>query len=427
MAGLEVLGRSQLFNKSNRDVVVTGIALRSALGDLETTWARLLAGETAVRSRLLFAGIPEHPIALIGEQPIELVDLLDQTLVDLLKNLECNDRRPAQIHPALPWSDCAVSIGSSRSMQRSWEAWHRSQMSLKTGEEVNKTGWLSERRSRHSPPSVEPVIPWLETLPHTPALRVAQQIGSHAAVLAPMAACATGLWSIARAVLAIESGECERVITGSVEAPISPFTIATFDRMGALSHDACRPFDRARSGMVLGEGAALLMLESRQAAQQHRARILGRIASVGMTADAHHISAPDPNIASACAAVRQCLTRGQWHARSVDYIHLHGTGTQLNDRREAELVHTLFPLGVAVSSTKGATGHTIGASGAMGAVLCLKAIATQTLPPCVGTQDLEFELDLLKEARSPLQPIRRTLCFSFGFGGQNVAIAIEYD
>jgi 3-oxoacyl-[acyl-carrier-protein] synthase II len=381
------------------------MAIQSALGNLETTWTRLLAGETAVRSRFLFDHIPERPIAMIGDQPIEVVDLLDLTLADLL-----TDRK--HDHGQI-WHDCAVSIGSSRSMQRSWEAWHRWQIG--NGSESLENVESSLRSHR----------PWLETLPHTPALRVARQMGSRGAVFAPMAACATGLWSIARAVIAIESGECDRVIAGSVEAPISPLTIATFDRMGALSREACRPFDRSRSGMVLGEGAALLLLESRQAANQRQAKILGRITSAGMTADAHHISAPDPNITAACSAVRQCLSRGNWTPESVDYIHLHGTGTQLNDRREAELVQALFPQGVAVSSTKGATGHTIGASGAIGAVLCLQAISTQTLPPCVGTYDPEFELDLVRSARS--SPVKRTLCFSFGFGGQNVVLALERD
>ncbi len=401
MPDLDFLQQSQPSDRADRDVVVTGMAIRSALGSLETTWTRLLAGETAVRSRFLFDHIPERPIAMIGDQPIEVVDLLDLTLADLLTDQS----------ESLDWRDCAVSIGSSRSMQRSWEAWHRWQI----GE--NGLVGLENVEKSH--------LPWLDTLPHTPALRVARQMGSRGAVFAPMAACATGLWSIARAVVAIESGECDRVIAGSVEAPISPLTIATFDRMGALSREACRPFDRSRSGMVLGEGAALLLLESRQAANQRQAKILGRITSAGMTADAHHISAPDPNITAACSAVRQCLSRGNWTPESVDYIHLHGTGTQLNDRREAELVQALFPQGVAVSSTKGATGHTIGASGAIGAILCLKTIATQTMPPCVGTQDSEFELDLVRSARS--SPAKRTLCFSFGFGGQNVVLALERD
>ena len=400
--------RSQPSDRSGRDVVVTGMALRSALGDLGTTWTRLLAGETAVRSRFLFDQIPERPIAMIGDQPIEVFDLLDQTLADLVNDRN-QDRDNRNNHES--WHDCAVSIGSSRSMQRSWEAWHRWQI----GE--NGSGSVENVETSH--------LPWLDTLPHAPALWVAHQLGSRGAVFAPMAACATGLWSIARAVAAIESGECDRVIAGSVEAPISPLTIATFDRMGALSREACRPFDRSRSGMALGEGAALLLLESRQAANQRQAKILGRITSAGMTADAHHISAPDPNITAACSAVRQCLSRGHWTPESVDYIHLHGTGTQLNDRREAELVQTVFPQGVAVSSTKGATGHTIGASGAIGAVLCLQAIAMQTLPPCVGTYDPEFELDLVRSARS--SSVKRTLCFSFGFGGQNVVLALARD
>lgn len=410
MPDLDSFEQSQPSGRSDRDVVVTGMAIQSALGNLETTWTRLLAGETAVRSRFLFDHIPERPIAMIGEQPIEVVDLLDLTLADLLTDQS----------ESLDWRDCAVSIGSSRSMQRSWEAWHRWQIGKNC---ENGSGNLEDLGDLET--SLRSPVPWLETLPHAPALRVARQMGSRGAVFAPMAACATGLWSIARAVMAIESGECDRVIAGSVEAPISPLTIATFDRMGALSREACRPFDRSRSGMVLGEGAALLLLESRQAANQRQAKILGRITSAGMTADAHHISAPDPNITAACSAVRQCLSRGKWTPASVDYIHLHGTGTQLNDRREAELVQALFPQGVAVSSTKGATGHTIGASGAIGAVLCLKAIAMQTLPPCVGTQDLEFELDLVRSVRS--SPVKRTLCFSFGFGGQNVVLALTHD
>ena len=334
---------------SSRDVVVTGIALRSALGDLESTWTRLLAGETALRSRSLFAEIPARPLALVDKMPISVLDLLDRVLADLNDSLDAT----------FDGQSCGISIGSSRSMQRAWEDWLQTQ-------------------------SLEARLPWLMTLPHTPALHVAKSIGSRAAVFAPMAACATGLWSIARGFLAIRDETCDRVVTGSVEAPISPLTIATFDRMGALSPDACRPFDRARSGMALGEGAALLLLEARSAAERGGAKILGRLAGAAMTADAHHISAPDPDISAARMAIEQCLSRSGWTAESVDYIHLHGTGTRLNDRREAELVQALFPQGVAVSSTKGATGHTVGASGAIGAALCLRAIGAQVVPPCVG-------------------------------------------
>jgi len=399
------------FSGRSRDVVVTGIALRSALGDLESTWTRLLAGQTALRMRSPFPEIPARPLALLGDGPVGLLDLLDRTLADLADLADLANSADSHSADDLAKTadrfdrrTCAVSVGSSRSMQRAWEDWLRS---------IRDSADEAVR------------LPWLMTLPQTPALHVAKSIGSRAAVFAPMAACATGLWSIARGVLAIRDGTCDRVVAGSVEAPISPLTIATFDRMGALSPEACRPFDRQRSGMALGEGAALLLLEARSAAVRRGATIYGRLVGVAMTADAHHISAPDPDISAARSAVRQCLDRSGWDATSIDYIHLHGTGTRLNDRREAELVRSLFPNGVAVSSTKGATGHTVGASGAIGAALCLRAIASRTAPPCVGLREPEFAIDVVREARS--QRLDRALCFSFGFGGQNVVLALERD
>ena len=122
-------------------------------------------------------------------------------------------------------------------------------------------------------------------------------------------------------------------------------------------------------------------------------------------------------------AITDCLDRSWLPPAEIDYIHAHGTGTSLNDRRESQLIQQLFPNGVAISSTKGATGHTLGASGAVGIALCLQAIATQTLPPCVGLKDAEFDLDLVSSPRQT--QVNNLLCLSFGFGGQNAAIGIR--
>jgi 3-oxoacyl-[acyl-carrier-protein] synthase II len=143
----------------------------------------------------------------------------------------------------------------------------------------------------------------------------------------------------------------------------------------------------------------------------------------GLTSDAYHANAPEPGGRSALVAVKQCLDRSKLRTTDIDYIHAHGTATQLNDRHEAQIIQQLFPQGVPVSSTKGATGHTLGASGALGVAFCLMALQNQVLPPCVGLKSPEFDLDLVTEPRRG--NINRVLCFSFGFGGQNAAIALK--
>jgi 3-oxoacyl-[acyl-carrier-protein] synthase II len=236
-----------------------------------------------------------------------------------------------------------------------------------------------------------------------------------------MAACATGIWAIAQGFELIRAGQCQRVIAGAVESPITPLTLAGFQQMGALAATGAYPFDRRREGLVLGEGAAVLVLESAELAQQRSALVYGRILGFGLTADGYHMSAPDPSSRAAIVAVQQCLDRSHLRPEAIDYIHAHGTATQLNDRHEASLIQQLFPLGVPVSSTKGATGHTLGVSGALGAAFCLMALRHQVLPPCVGLQEPEFDLGYVTEASD--RPLQHALCFSFGFGGQNAVVA----
>ena len=240
-----------------------------------------------------------------------------------------------------------------------------------------------------------------------------------------MAACATGIQSIARAVDLIRTGECQRAIAGAVEAPITPLTLAGFSRMGALANTGCYPFDQHREGFVLGEGGALFVLESAELAKRRGAKVYGRISGFGLTNDASHANAPELGGESAIAAVTQCLKRSNLSAVDLDFIHAHGTATDLNDRHEALLIQKLFRRGVAVSSTKGATGHTLGASGALGAAFCLMGIRDRILPPIAGMQKPGFDLDFVGCARSAV--VRNAVCLSFGFGGQNAAIVLSGD
>ncbi|MEI3650007.1 MAG: beta-ketoacyl-ACP synthase [Dolichospermum sp.] len=373
-------------------VVVTGIGLVSALGkSLEASWRDLLLGKTGIKLHQLFPELGIIPLGLIAEKPSLL-----NTLTEIVVNSALQD---AQLITPLP--DCAVVIGSSRSYQASWEIMARQMYQEEA--ELNLDNWLN-------------------TLPQMNAIAVARQIGATAAVLAPMAACATGIWAIAQATMLIKTGQYQRVITGAIEAPITPLTIAGFRQMGALAKTGAYPFDLQREGLVLGEGGAVLILESAELATQRQAKIYGEILGFGLTADAYHGNSPEPSGKSAIMAIKQCLERSHISPTDIDYIHTHGTATQLNDRIESKIIQHLFSPKLAISSTKGSTGHTLGASGALGVAFSLMALQNQILPPCVGLQQPEFNLNFITSAQE--SKIQQVLCFSFGFGGQNAVIAL---
>ncbi len=368
-------------------VVITGIGLSSALGNQCQTWQRLLRGESAIHLRQPFSTLPPAPLAMIGATPQRLTDLIPPLIAAVVADAELD----------LPLPDCGVVVGSSRGCQGDWEA-----------------AW-GER---------SPSLRWQTHGLDAAAWHTAAQIHSRGPVQAPMAACATGLWAIAQGYSLIQRGECDRVIVGAVEAPITPLTLAGFAKMGALAQTGCYPFDRHREGLALGEGGALLCLESTAIAAARHAPIYAEIRGIGFTADAHHVSAPDPSGHGARQAIQHCLHRAQLTPNQISYLHAHGTSTHRNDLQEAAVIAQLFPPALPISSTKGATGHTLGASGALGVAFCALALRSQTLPPCVGLHDPAFPaLNLVGQATPA--PIDHTLCLSFGFGGQNAAVIVS--
>ncbi len=383
------------------EVVVTGIGLISSLGKtLETSWQKLINGKSGIKLYQPFLELAPQPLALIDEEPADLTRLTHLVVAAALKD--------AGLVPPLP--GCGVAIGSSRSHQATWEHLARQmyQTQNTSATPADFDGLKLER--------------WLDTLPHMSATAAACQIQSNGPVSAPMAACATGIWAIAQGAYLVETGQCQRVIAGAAETPITPLTLAGFKQMGALARTGAYPFDWQREGLVLGEGGAVLVLESAQSARQRAAPVYGKVLGFGLTCDAYSAVSPEPGGRSAIAAIKQCLERSNLSLADIDYIHAHGTATQLNDKHEAQLIGQLFPQGVPVSSTKGATGHTLGASGAVGAAFCLMALQHQLLPPCIGLQTPEFGLDLVTSPRRAV--IEHVLCFSFGFGGQNAVVAL---
>ena len=372
-------------------VVVTGVGLMSALGgSAQKNWQKLAAGEIAIALRQPFLSLPPMPLAIMGKypRPIDRIvrSVVEEAWSDAGLAVSC-DR------------NCGVAIGSSRSHLREWEA-----MAVRQ----RQAAWEGD---------------WLAALSHMPALLAARTIGSEGPLLAPMAACATGVWAIAQGADLIRGGQCQRVVAGAVESPITPLTIAGFRKMGALATAGCYPFDRDREGFVLGEGGAVVVLEAADVAEQRGADIYGEVLATGLTNDGHHVSSFDPTYRMGKQALALCLRRSGLSARMVDAVHAHGTSTAQNDRMEAHLVEQMLGKQVPVMATKGAMGHTLGASGAAIVVLSLMSLKHQRVLPCVGLNEPDFDLNFVRQAR--VQRLKNILCFSFGFGGQNAVLALS--
>jgi 3-oxoacyl-[acyl-carrier-protein] synthase II len=392
------------------EVVVTGLSLTTALGpSASATWQKLMAGESAIALRQPFLDLAPGPLAMQGKMPLALGAMTQALVQAAWADAGFDYAQPSghQHNYAQPsgnqqgfGADCGVVMGSSRSYLRTWEA------------------MACEQRQGQSIQS-----DWLATLPHGPALMAARLVGSLGPVLAPMAACATGVWAIAQAADLIRGGQCSRVVAGAVESPITPLTLAGFRKMGALATTGCYPFDRRREGFVLGEGGAVLVLESADLAEQRGARVYGKILAAGLTNDSHHVSSFDPSYAMGQRALTQCLQRSGLTPKAIDVVHVHGTSTTQNDGMEASLVAQVLGPQVPVMATKGATGHTLGASGALVVALSLLSLQRQELLPCVGLSEPDFDLNFVRKGRAAA--LENMLCFSFGFGGQNAVLALS--
>ena len=247
-------------------------------------------------------------------------------------------------------------------------------------------------------------------------------------------ACASGAHAASVAFRHIVRGDADVMITGGTEAAISRFTVAAFANMGALSrrnHEpekASRPFDRGRDGFVIAEGAGICVLEELSHAQARGADIYCELAGYGATADAYHITAPDPEAQGACEVMRQALADAGLRPQDIDYINAHGTSTPHGDRIETVAIKRVFgehAYKLAVSSTKSATGHLLGAAGGLETGITALAVARDTLPPTLNLDNPDEGCDLdYVPHRARKQPVRVALSNSFGFGGTNACIVL---
>jgi 3-oxoacyl-[acyl-carrier-protein] synthase II len=284
------------------------------------------------------------------------------------------------------------------------------------------------------PQSVSPfLVPGV--IANMPGGLIAQKYGFTGPNYAIVSACATGNHALGEAMQAIRRGAAEVMICGAAEASIVELCMAGFCALRAMStsnddpEHACRPFDVARNGFVMGEGAAVFVLECLEHAQRRGARVYAELAGYGATADAHHFVAPDPEGKGAATAMRLALQDAGIAPREVDYINAHGTGTPLNDPIETQAIKSILgdaAYAIPVSSTKAATGHLLGAASALEAVITLLAMQHDLLPPTLNltTPDPACDLDYVPLVARPAE-IRVAMSNGFGFGGHNASVVFR--
>src|SRR5450432_253432 len=278
-----------------------------------------------------------------------------------------------------------------------------------------KGGWTSKR-------SAASLI--ANYTPQKPVMDAQEAFGITAPCQVIANACASGTNAIGHAFNCIRSGRCERVLTGGYDA-LSELVFVGFDSLQASTSERCRPFDSERTGLVLGEGAAILLLENFDSAQARDAKIVAEIIGYGISTDNHHLTQPDPSGSGPRQAMEGALRSAQISAGAIDYINAHGTATPLNDAAEGNAIAELFD-GVAVSSTKGMMGHSLGAAGAIEAVFSVLALQNQFLPPNINFQNADAGLNLNIIANdAQAGRLRTVLSNSFGFGGTNASVIIR--
>ncbi|MFI0739282.1 beta-ketoacyl-[acyl-carrier-protein] synthase family protein [Streptomyces sp. NPDC021100] len=264
------------------------------------------------------------------------------------------------------------------------------------------------------------------------AAEVALEYGALGPSMATVTACASGADALALARLWLSAGLCDIVLAGGAEASLTPFNVVAFDRLGVLSRRrddpaaACRPFDADRDGLVMGEGAAVLVLERPEHARARGVVPRALLTGCGSTTDAHHPTTPHPEGAGVRRALRLALADARLAAADVDHVNAHGTGTPLNDLIEGRVIQDLLPHGPSVTATKGVTGHTFGAAGAVEAAVTVLTVQHGLVPPTGnhGRLDPALSIDVVHgEPRK--QRVEVAVSHSFGFGGHNTVLVFR--
>ncbi len=405
-------------------VVVTGIGATSPLGgDVRSTWSALLAGESGVTTiEKDWVERHELPVTFAAQAKVAAEEVLER---QEFKRLDPSaqfalisareawaDAGSPHVAPERILVDYATGIGGLWTLLDAWDT-------------------LREKGPRRVLPMTIPML-----MPNAAAAAISMALGGKGSARTVVSACASGTESIANALEHLRLGLADVVVAGGTEAVIHPLPIASFAAMQALSKRnddparASRPYDVNRDGFVLGEGAATLVLETKEHAEARGAKIYAELAGGAVTSDSYHITAPDPEGLGASRAVMAALEQAGASPDDVTHINAHATSTPVGDIAEFHALKAVFGDRVGaipVSATKAATGHLLGGTGALEAVFTILAIHERTAPPTINldNQDEEILLDVVTSPRDLGSGEQLAISNSFGFGGHNSVVAFR--
>jgi 3-oxoacyl-[acyl-carrier-protein] synthase II len=405
-----------------RRVVITGMGAVTPLGnDLPTTWERLLAGESGVDRIKAFDPSP-FPVQIAAE----VKDDYDPTGAAAPKELRKLDRNVL----------FALSAAKEAATDAGLNGFDPERVGVVVG---NCIGGFNELMRQHDilrergPDRVSPTF-LANVLVDSASGQIAIELGLRGPNYAVVSACATGSHAIGEGAELVRHGDADVILAGGTEGCIHPLILAGFCMMRGLAignsdpRTAARPFDALREGFVMGEGAAVMVLEELEAARARGAKIYAEVLGYGASNDAHHMLQPDPEFGGVVAMMRAALDRSKISPDQVDYVNAHGTGTPLGDLAETQALKEVFgdhAYELAVSSTKSMLGHMFGAAGAIEAVACALAIHEGSIPPTINYENPDPDLDLdyvPNEAREA--KIRVALSNAMGLGGHNGCVLL---
>ncbi|MER2134637.1 MAG: beta-ketoacyl-ACP synthase II [Arthrobacter sp.] len=409
-----------------RKVVITGLGATTPIGgDVPTMWKNALVGVSGARTLeddwVEKYALPVTFAARVSTPATEVLSRVEAKRMDPSTQFAVVASREAWADSGLEEADIdhdrlavsfATGIGGVWTLLDAWDT-------------------LREKGPRRVLPMTVPML-----MPNGPAAAVSLDLGARAGAHTPVSACASGTESLHQGLELIRSGKADVVVCGGAEAAIHPMPLASFASMQALSRRnddperASRPYDKDRDGFVMGEGAGALVLEAEEHALARGARIYAELAGTAVTADAYHITAPDPEGLGATRALKAAMYDARAHAEDVVHVNAHATSTPVGDKPEYTALKSALGAhvdNVAVSATKSQTGHLLGASGAVEAVLTAMAVFTRQAPATINldNQDPEIPLDVVTTARDLPAGDIVALNNSFGFGGHNAVVALR--
>jgi 3-oxoacyl-[acyl-carrier-protein] synthase II len=412
-------------NQRARRVVVTGMGAVTPIGlNLEEYWKNALAGKSGVGNIASF-DVSQYDTKIAAEvkgfNPLEFLEKKEVNRMDLFTQYALAASAMAMKHSALNLEKedhdrIGVVFGSG--IGGMW-TWHKQMHTM------YETG---------GPHRISPFfVPMM--IADIAAGYISIRYGLRGPNYATTSACATSSHAIADAFMLIERGDADVMLTGGSEASICPMGVGGFNAMKALStrndepSTASRPFDLTRDGFVMGEGGGVLVLEEMKHAIDRGATIYAELGGVGLTGDAHHITAPAPGGEGATRSMRLCMKDADVKPADVDYINAHGTSTPYNDKSESEAIKTVFgehAYKLFVSSTKSMTGHLLGAAGAIESIVTILSIYHNEIPPTINykTPDPDCDLNYVPN-KSIKHQVNTAISNTFGFGGHNASILFK--